>query len=140
MSLKIYIDTNIFLDSILKRDNGVAEEIFIFLEEKNVDIILNDICIVNIHYFAKKSLESLTLLKDKINTLLDEYKIVSANEKLLRKALNSDFIDFEDAIQYYCAQKANAQLIITNDKKGFKNSKIETINSYDFYNKYVKKD
>ena len=35
MSLRIYIDTNVFLNSILNRDNGISNEILSFLESKD---------------------------------------------------------------------------------------------------------
>ena len=138
MSLKIYIDINIFLDSILNRDKGIADEVLSFLEEKDIEIVLNDLSIINIHYFAEKGLKSkLDLLKTKINTFLDEYVIVPVDKDILKEALNSDFIDFEDGVQYFCAKKIGADLIITNDKKGFKSSDIDTISSLDFYDRYI---
>ncbi|MDQ1297817.1 MAG: hypothetical protein QG558_355, partial [Campylobacterota bacterium] len=76
MGLKIYVDTNIFLDSILDRDNGIARQVLFFLEDRNFEIILNDISIINIHYFARKGLET-QKLQGYINTFLDEYTIVS---------------------------------------------------------------
>lgn len=136
MSLKIYVDTNIFLDSILDRDRGIAKQVLFFLEDKDFEIILNDISIVNIHYFSKKGLESKSL-QEYINAFLDEYTIVSADREILRSAINSDFKDFEDAVQYFCAKEKKANLIITNDKKGFQNSDIDTISSADFYYQYI---
>ncbi len=135
MNAKIYIDTNIFLDSILDRDNGIAKSVLLFLSEKNCEIVLNDISIVNIHYFARKGIEP-KKLKEYINAFLDEYTIVSVDEKILRDAINSDFKDFEDAVQYFCAKEKKAKLIITNDKKGFQSSDINTISSSDFYHQY----
>lgn len=110
MNAKIYIDTNIFLDSILDRDNGIAKSVLFFLSEKSFEIVLNDTSIINIHYFARKGIEP-KKLKEYINTFLDEYTIVSVNEKLLRDAINSDFKDFEDAIQYFCARKRKQGLL-----------------------------
>lgn len=136
MNSKIYIDTNIFLDSILNRDSGVSKEILYFLQEKNFEIVLNDISIINIHYFARKGLEP-KHLKKFINILIDTCTIVSSDEIILKNAINSQFKDFEDAVQYFCARKIAADLIITNDKKGFKNSRIETITSQNFYLKYI---
>lgn len=121
MSLKIYVDTNIFLDSILNRDNGIARHVLFFLEDRNFEIILNDVSIINIHYFSKKGIEP-AKLQEYINTFLDEYTIVAVDKKILRNAINSSFKDFEDAVQYFCAKEKKANLIITNDKKGFQDN------------------
>ncbi len=41
MSLKIYIDTNVFLDSILNRDDGVSNKVLTFLSKTNAKLYLN---------------------------------------------------------------------------------------------------
>lgn len=139
MSLKIYIDTNIFLNSILNRDNEISKEVLYFLEAKNFEIVLNDISIINIHYYISKDKQfNSQNVKQYINTFLEEYTIVSADTELLKKSLHSTFKDFEDGVQYYCAKEIKADLIITNDKKGFIDSDIETINANNFYHQYVK--
>ena len=56
MSLKVYVDTNIFLDAILNRDENISKEVLFFLEEKNFEIILNNISIINIHYFTSSNI------------------------------------------------------------------------------------
>ena len=138
MSLKVYVDTNIFLDAILNRDNNVSKEVLFFLEEKNFEIILNNISIINIHYFASKDTNMNNIMvKKHINLFLDEYTIFSAEREILQTALNSNFDDFEDGIQYFCAKSIGADFIITNDKKGFLNSTLDVITSKDFYNEYI---
>ncbi len=138
MSLKIYVYTNIFLNAILNRDNNISKDVLCFLKDKNFDIILNNISIINIHYFASKD-KDLTkdMVKEQINIFLEEYIICSADTNILQTALNSNFDDFEDGVQYFCAKDIGADLIITNDKKGFLNSEIDIITSKDFYDAYV---
>ena len=138
MSLKVYVDTNIFLDAILNRDNNVSKEVLFFLEEKNFEIILNNISIINIHYFASKDKNMNNIMvKKHINLFLDEYTIFSAEREILQTALNSNFDDFEDGIQYFCAKSIGADFITTNDKKGFLDSTLDVITSKDFYNEYI---
>lgn len=137
MTLKIYIDTNIFLDFILKRDNGISREILYYLHSKDFIVALNDISVVNIHYFAKKNLK-MEEVKDFIDVILDTCLIVSVDKNILKTSINSNFIDFEDAVQYFCAKSIDADLIITNDKKGFRDSRIDTITSQNFYKRYIR--
>lgn len=131
MSIKIFIDTNVFLNSYLNRDNGISERIFTFLEEGNFEIYLNDISIINIAYIIKKDF-SRDEIKDKINLIVNQYNTVCADEKIILDANNSKFKDFEDGVQYFCAKKINADLIITNNKKDFKFSDIDVITSLEF--------
>jgi len=45
-------------------------------------------------------------------------------KSIVHIALNSNFKDFEDAVQYYSALSNNVDAIITRNPKDFKNSKL----------------
>lgn len=47
-----------------------------------------------------------------------------SSEKTIDYALNSDFSDFEDAIQYYTAQNHKLTAIVTRNEKDYKDSNI----------------
>jgi len=136
VNLKFYIDTNIFLNSYLNRDNNISTKVLLFLEQRGVEIAINDISVVNIAYILRKKL-SLDEMSQKINTLLSKYQIICANQTIIRQSNESSFKDFEDGIQYFCAKEAQAHLIITDNIDDFKNSDIEVITTKGFYEKYI---
>ena len=136
MSLKIYIDTNIYLNSILNRDREISKEVLSFLAGANVELYLNDISIINIHYIIRRSLDREGVVEE-LRTIQKENNLVSVDEKIIENALDSKFKDFEDAIQYFCAKKADAELIITDNVKDFKLSNIRVISAKDFYKEYI---
>lgn len=138
MSLRVYIDTNIYLNSILNRDKNISKTILSFLAEVDVELYLNDISIINIHYFIRKKFER-DIVKDELRILQKENKLVSVDEDVIERALDSEFKDFEDAVQYFCAKKVNAELIITDNIKDYKLSHIRVISAKDFYEDYVVK-
>ena len=131
MNFKVFIDTNVFLDSYLERDNGVAKSLFNFLENSNTEIYLNDISIINIAYIIRKKF-SKDEIKEKINLMTNQYHIVCASERIIIDANNSNFKDFEDGVQYFCAKEVEADLIITNNKKDFTFSEIEVLSPVEF--------
>ena len=51
-------------------------------------------------------------------------KVATTNERTVDDSLASQFKDFEDAMQYYTALKAKADIIITRNGKDFAASKI----------------
>jgi len=137
MTIRIYIDTNVFLNFIQKRDNNISENILLFLEANNIDTFVNDLSIVNIHYITRKSISRADIKKE-IENILDTYNLVSINKEIILKSLNSNFKDFEDAIQYFCAKKVGADLIITSNIKDFQQSDIKVITPIDFFNNYIR--
>lgn len=38
MSLKIFIDTNIYMNSIEDRDNGISKSVLVFLQQTDVEL------------------------------------------------------------------------------------------------------
>lgn len=56
----------------------------------------------------------------------------TSHESVLKAVDMDDFIDFEDCLQDRCAESVNAQYIITNNVKDFKESVITAITPHDF--------
>jgi len=136
MSIKVYIDTNVYLDSIENRDNGISKEVLIFLEKRAVKVYLNDLSLINIHYITRKS-TSREVIKKELKEILTKHSLVSIDKYIIENSLDSNFKDFEDGVQYFCAKRVEADLIITNNDKDFKNSEIEIMRPIEFYNRYI---
>jgi len=136
MSLKIYIDTNIYINSILNRDNGISQDVLVFLDRAGVKLYLNDISVINIHYIIKRYLDR-TAIKDELKTIRKEHSLVSVDNDIIDEAFDSDFNDFEDGVQYFCAKRVGSELIITDNKKDFKNSDIKVLTAKEFYDEYM---
>ena len=54
------------------------------------------------------------------------------NEITVDEALSSQFDDFEDALQYYSAIQAKADMIITRNGKDFKHSKLPVMTAGEY--------
>jgi hypothetical protein len=61
-----------------------------------------------------------------------EMKHWNENDKIIELALNSDFGDFEDAIQYYCAIENGIKVLITRNLKDFKHARIPVLTAEEF--------
>lgn len=136
MSIKIFIDTNIFMNSIENRDSWISKEILLFLKRINTDSYLNDLSIINIYYITRKSTNR-EKIKVSLETILAEQNIVSIDREIIENALNSNFKDFEDGVQYFCAKRIEADLIITDNKSDFINSDIKVMTAKEFTEKYI---
>mgnify|MGYP000456878264 CR=1 FL=1 len=131
MQSKIYVDTNIVVDICDKARPKFEESVALiekFLEEGsklyiNTDTLSNLFYILGNH--AKMSLEASLEKMDYINEL---FLLVTITESEVKTALslckNRGHTDYEDAMQYVCAKKIEADLILTNDK-GFTSPDIK---------------
>ncbi len=118
-----YIDTNILLNMFLDRDNGISKQLFNKLVENKSNIYINDISIINTHYIISKYSTDENAIKA-VKYLQLACSLISVDSYIIEKAVTSKFSDFEDAVQYYCAKKIDANMIITQNIKDYKNSKI----------------
>jgi predicted nucleic acid-binding protein len=101
--VKIFIDTNVLLDLILKRDRH-KESLMILdaIAEQKFEAVMLDISIINIDYIAKKQSTNIRQFLHLINRYV---QITGANNKDIEHALNLNKTDLEDSIQYIAANK-----------------------------------
>ena len=137
----IFLDTNVALDIILKR-KGFAEDaaiIFDLGERKKLRLSLSSLSMNNIDYILSK-IESKKKSRQIILKLLSLVDVLKVDRSTIEKAALSDFKDFEDAIQNYCAAEAGINHMITRNLKDYKKSKLsiqtpkEFLASFDFEN------
>lgn len=132
--MQIFIDTNIFLDLILKREK-YKEALLIFnsIEQGSFDAYILDITILNIDYIAKKQTQD---IRDFLNVVNKLFTIIGGSNKFIEKALRIDNNDLEDNLQYISAKSSKCQLIITNDKKFYKKD-MKIMSSEEFVSEYI---
>lgn len=122
---KIFIDTDVILDLLAKRqpfyENAAA--IFTLIERGKVRGFTSSLVIANLHYILSRQLsnKSAVAYLKQLRTIID---IVPVNGKIIDLSLESDLIDFEDAIQYNAAVSAGIPTLITRNIKDYKNPKI----------------
>ncbi|MEY4504098.1 MAG: hypothetical protein RL154_391 [Pseudomonadota bacterium] len=132
--MKLFLDTNIFLDLILKRENYQESVIILNAIEKNIfSGVVLDITILNIDYIAKKQVKDIKEFLALINSL---FEVVGASNKEIKEALSISNSDLEDSLQYVCAKHSKCKLIISNDKN-FVKTDIKTLSSKEFVEQYL---
>ncbi|MEA1953176.1 MAG: PIN domain-containing protein [Campylobacterota bacterium] len=132
--MKIFIDTNIFLDLILKREHFRDALLLFNAVEKNIfSGVILDITVLNIDYVAKKQVKD---IKEFIQLINVNFSIVGVSNEMISTALEIKNSDFEDTLQYLSAKSFDCDCVITNDK-GFYKSELETLSSREFVEKYL---
>ena len=131
--MKIFIDTDIILDLLAEREPNYvyATRLFTLIDQQKITGFTSPLVFANLHYLLKKLSSNTAALKNlrKLKTLLN---ILPMDERVIEQALNSEFNDFEDAIQYFTAVNNGITFIITRNKADYKKSKITIATADEF--------
>lgn len=134
----VFIDTNIILDYIQKRPEGFNEAVIIFgLSAKEyINLMVSDLSIANMKYSTRKVIP-LSEFYETILGIRELFTIVPVGENAVDRALEIKTRDFEDALQYFSAEQAGADCVVTRNIKDFDfASTVETLEPIDFLKKY----
>ena len=132
--MKIFLDTNIFLDLLFKRElYKEALEIIDGVGYGRWRGYILDITVLNIDYVAKKQMKN---IQEFIQLLSATFTIVGADNAIIDEALALENSDFEDSVQVIVAKNLACDVIVTNDKDFVQNSEIEVLSSKQFLEKY----
>lgn len=123
--MNLFIDSDILLDALLVRQphDNFAMEILSLSDRTGFELFSSAHSLLNVYYFTSKiagkaaAKKSISLLEQKLN-------IVPTAKMAIRSGLVSDFIDFEDAVQYAIALESSCQIIITRNIKDYIKSSI----------------
>lgn len=138
--MKIFLDTHILLDFFVEDRPASSQALEIFKGIRNGlwNATISTISIADCLYVLEVSYK-ITNASNLILAVIDFLEICPTSQRMIQDALNSDFIDKEDGIQYFSAVSTQATLIVTNDTKGFSQSEIPVLTPYQFIKKYLKK-
>ncbi|WP_259066337.1 type II toxin-antitoxin system VapC family toxin [Mucilaginibacter sp. X4EP1] len=129
----IFIDSDVLLDILLDRRPFYdwAMGVFLLVDEKKFLGYTSVHSLLNIHYLAKKRTGEKSA-RSSIKLLTSKLKIITEDISIVDKAIESDFSDFEDAVQYYAAMSVNADFIVTRNIKDYKQSTIPVLTAEQF--------
>jgi|TARA_R100000306_G_scaffold4558_1_gene7349 predicted nucleic acid-binding protein len=131
---RVLIDTNIVIDLLAMRKDFYEEaaDLFSRADKKELVLAISALTFANTNYILTK-LKSTKEAREILRKFKLLVEIVSLDEKITQLALSDDnFPDFEDGFQYYSAMENQIDIIITRNKKDFKNSKIPVLTAKEF--------
>lgn len=129
---KVFLDSDVMLDLSLRRNPFYlpALNVMELCYQGKFKAVTSSIAFINTNYFLNKfepanKLESLRRLRSVVS-------IITVDEATIDLALNSNFSDFEDGVQFYAAKSAGANIIITRNIKDYKESTIKVLTPEQF--------
>lgn len=126
--MRVLIDTNVVLDFLLEREPFVesAAKLFQQIDHGQIEGFITATTITNIYYILRKAAGS-TIAIDAVSQILTDLNICMVDRQILKQAVDLNFQDFEDAVQYSCAVASQVDAIITRDTSGFVAAEIPVI-------------
>lgn len=132
--MKVLVDTNVFLDILLKRNELMNESIktLELLRSNNDQIYINAASLKDIYYFASKSFHSSYKARLYINDIYSRVsKVISFSSDDAIEAIYEDG-DFEDNCLVESAKASMCDAIITRNVKGFIGKDIPVFSPKEF--------
>jgi predicted nucleic acid-binding protein len=130
---RILVDTNIVLDLLAKRTKFLieAQELFTLSDKNELKLYVSSLTFANTYYILsqKMKLGNARKILRKFKVLVE---VLPMDDKIIDLSLESDFKDFEDAIQYHTAIENEVDVIITRNLKDFKTAKIPVLTAKDY--------
>ena len=114
----VFIDTNILLDIILKREGWFDAVKLLDMPSSTLSFHTSTLTMANMAYIMRKALGKETLY-DQLERMSKKLHVESLSTKAVAQAIALRANDFEDALQYYCAIESKCDCIVTNNKKDF---------------------
>ena len=118
--MRVLVDTNIFLDDLLDREQfgTEAKALFEAIQSQRIEGYVSATTVTDIFYIVRKQ-KGLQIAKQAVSDILDGMRVCTVDRSILEAAISSNLPDFEDAVQLACAVFENLDAIITRDTQGF---------------------
>lgn len=133
---KVFLDTNILIDFILKRENfSDAVGIWKKADAGEIALYVSTLSYSNIAYILR-NLPQAELYKY-LKTLTKGINMIALEPRHVLSALDNPVRDFEDMLQYQCAIAIGCDVVVTNNTKDFRDfCQLPLMTSREFLHKY----
>ena len=133
MKVRLFLDTNIMLDLLGHRIpyyEPIAK-LASLAEKEEIQLVVSALSFATVNYFLSKY-EGKERAKDILRKFRIISEIISVDDLIIEKGLNSNFSDFEDSLQYFCALKGECNSILTRNPKDFKESELPIMTAQEY--------
>lgn len=130
---KIFLDTDVILDFLLAREPFAKDAAMIISlsERRKIQACTTVLVFANAYYILRK-LAPHKKVVEKLLQLSRLIEIIDLTKPAVILALQSDFSDFEDALQCFAAVAGKVKIIVTRNVRDYKYSELAVL-SPDMY-------
>ena len=106
-----------------------------YSNRKQLNLNISSLSLSNIHYLISR-LENKSIAREKIKAILKLVDTLSVHKSTTEKAAYSEFKDFEDGIQNFCAKENGIQIVITRNIKDYSTSTLSILTPKEFLSEF----
>ncbi len=131
---RVLLDTDVILDFFFDREpfSDDAAKILSLCESREIQGFITSVIISNVYYVLRQTSTHEKVI-EKLIKLITITEVLTTDKDVILKALNSNFKDFEDALQNFSAElNGEIDLIITRNVKDFKKSSLGILTPGDY--------
>lgn len=129
-SRKVFVDANVLIDFLVDRKyhTKYAYELFKYAEKSSVILYACSFSFAIVYHHLRKENIPHRIALSSLDRISKRTRCLPVDDSIIKQAMKSEFTDFEDAIQYFCAmQVPECEAIITRDVKGFKSGAVPAV-------------
>lgn len=133
----VFIDSDVIMDFLTKREPFVIESMKLmeYGYRKAIKVHISSLSLSNIYYLIGKQLNK-EMAREQIKAILGLVEVLSVHKSTLEKAAYSQFKDFEDAIQHFCAEENGIKVLITRNVKDYVKSNLSIQTPMEFLSNF----
>ncbi|MEQ9468971.1 MAG: PIN domain-containing protein [Ekhidna sp.] len=132
----ILVDSDIIIDVLTYREPFVNDSRVVLqsCEDGTQRGFITALILANTYYVLRKENSHIDVIKQ-LSKLIGFLDVINIDKAAIIKSMNSDFADFEDALQNYAAEVSDkVDTIVTRNTKDYKHSSISVMSPSEFAN------
>ena len=130
--MKILIDANVALDILLQRQPFYVTGIQILgLSRSGIELYISASTITDLYYIIRRELKSKEMSIQLIKNLIINVDIAAVSGSEIRKAIDLDWGDFEDAVQFVVGESLAVDYLVTRNTSDFISTTIPVVTPAD---------
>ena len=129
---RLFLDTNIVVDLLEGREPFCydAAQLFTMAHENKVELLVSPMTFSTASFLLRK--HGSDGVRNLLSNLRRLVSVTTSDERTVDDSIASQFKDFEDAMQYYTALNAKAEIIITRNGKDFTASNLPVMTATEY--------
>jgi predicted nucleic acid-binding protein len=132
--MNVLIDTNIALDVLLDRRpfSETSMRVIVLSEKRRINAFVSASAVTDIYYIIRKTLKSKNSAIELLKKFIKTINIAPVEESHIYEALDLNWNDFEDVIQYVVGKSKNVEYIVTRNQPDFQCLDVKIVSPEDF--------